>query len=296
MMTAKSATTVNRIMTLNDRGHPEVGPNEASELGRPTESRESKSRFEHPVWVWGVPFSPITLAETVVAIGDLIERKQPSIVITANTHYIMLSKQNADVRAINERAALILADGAPPVWSSKLTGTPLPERVAGSDLIFHLTEAAAEKGHRLFFLGGAEGVADEAARRLVARYPGLQIVGTECPPFRQPTPEEEAALIDRIRSARPDMLFVAFGQPKGERWIVRHIDQLGVPVCMQVGASLDFAAGRIRRAPRWMQKTGMEWAFRLSLEPKRLFTRYASNALFIARMVARDLGRKISRG
>jgi N-acetylglucosaminyldiphosphoundecaprenol N-acetyl-beta-D-mannosaminyltransferase len=294
MMTAQSASTLNRIMTLNDQGDPETGPGEVSDPPRPTETRESTIRSNERVRVWGVPFSPITRAETVEAIGDLIDRRQPSIVITANTHYIMLSEQNEDLRAINGGAALILADGAPPVWSSRLTGRPLPERVAGSDLIFELAEAAARKGHRLFLLGGSEGIADEAARRLVERYPGLQIAGTECPPFRPPTPEEESALIDRIRGARPDILLVAFGQPKGERWIVRYLERLEVPVCMQVGATLDFVAGKIRRAPRWMQKTGLEWTFRLSLEPKRLFMRYASNAWFIARMVARDLRGKVS--
>jgi N-acetylglucosaminyldiphosphoundecaprenol N-acetyl-beta-D-mannosaminyltransferase len=279
-------------MMWNDRDHSENGPREDGDPGRPSESHALSVRPNDAVWVWGVPFSPITLAETVAAIGGLIAAGRPSLVITANTHYIMLSEKNADLRTINATAALILADGAPPVWSSRWMGSPLPERVAGSDLIFELTAEAAKKGHRLFLLGGAEGVAEEAARRLVAQDPGLQIVGTACPPFRELTPEEEAALIDHIRAARPDILFVAFGQPKGERWIVRHLQQLGVPVCIQVGASLDFAAGRIRRAPRWMQETGLEWAFRLGLEPKRLFSRYASNAWFIARMIASDLRRR----
>ena len=190
----------------------------------------------------------------------------------------MLTESLPDLREINLRAAFILADGAPLVWGSRLRGSPLPECVAGSDLIFHLCEEAAREGFRVFLLGGGEGVAEEAARRLVDRYPGLQVVGVECPPFREPTPEEEEALLDRIRMARPDLLFVAFGQPKGERWIVRHFERLAVPVSVQVGASLDFAAGRVRRAPRWMQKTGLEWAFRLSLEPRRLLGRYAGNA------------------
>jgi N-acetylglucosaminyldiphosphoundecaprenol N-acetyl-beta-D-mannosaminyltransferase len=243
------------------------------------------------VWVWGVPFAPFSMADTLSAIEGLIQARQPTYFITANVHYAMLSHQNADVVAINDRAAFILADGAPLVWASRLQHAALPERVAGSDLIFELSALAARKGYRLFFLGGPEGVAVEAARRLTDRYPGLQVVGTECPPFRKPTPEEEEALADRIRAANPDILFVAFGQPKGERWIVSNLERLAVPVSVQVGASLDFAAGRIRRAPRWMQKSGLEWAFRLSREPRRLLGRYASNALFIARMVARDAAR-----
>jgi N-acetylglucosaminyldiphosphoundecaprenol N-acetyl-beta-D-mannosaminyltransferase len=201
-----------------------------------------------------------------------------------------LTEENPDLQAINARAAFIVADGAPLIWASRRQGSPLPERVAGSDLIFVLSAEAARKGYRLFFLGGPEGVAEEAARQLVGRYPGLQVVGAECPPFRELTSEEQEVLYARIHSARPDILFIAFGQPKGERWINQHFEKLGVPVSVQVGASLEFAAGRIRRAPRWMQNSGLEWAFRLGLEPSRLFGRYARNAWFIARMVGRDLG------
>ncbi len=239
------------------------------------------------VWVWGVPFAPFTLTETVAAVSTLIRGRLPSYFITANTHYAMLTEAMPDLHAINERAAFVVADGKPLVWASRMLGKPLPERVAGSDLIFELCGEAARQGFRLFLLGGQQGVADEAARRLIERYPGLRIVGTECPPFRALTPEEEQAIVDRIHVARPDLLFVAFGQPKGELWIVRHLDKLGVPVSVQVGASLDFAAGRVRRAPHWVQKAGLEWAFRLALEPRRLFARYARNAWFIARHVVR---------
>jgi N-acetylglucosaminyldiphosphoundecaprenol N-acetyl-beta-D-mannosaminyltransferase len=242
-----------------------------------------------PIWVWGVPFTPFTLGETVAAVSKLIAAGEPAYFITANTHYVMLTAENPDLSLINQRAAFIVADGAPLVWASRWQGSHLPERVAGSDLIFELYAKAAQEGYRVFFLGGAAGVAEEAARRLRVRYPNLEIAGTECPPFRTLTPEEETDLINRIRSARPDLLFVAFGQPKGERWIDQHLAELQVPVSVQVGASLDFAAGRVSRAPHWMQKTGLEWAFRLALEPKRLFARYALNAWFILRMVIRDL-------
>jgi N-acetylglucosaminyldiphosphoundecaprenol N-acetyl-beta-D-mannosaminyltransferase len=242
-----------------------------------------------PVWVWGVPFAPLTLGETVAAVSRLIAARKPAYFITANTHYAMLTAENPDLPPINQEAAFVLADGAPLVWASRWRGTPLPERVAGSDLIFELCAKAAQEGYRMFFLGGAAGVADEAARRLRARYANLQIVGTECPPFRELTPAEQTALIVGIRSTRPDIVFVAFGQPKGERWIYRHLAELDVPVSVQVGASLDFAAGRVNRAPRWMQIAGLEWAFRLALEPRRLFIRYVRNAWFILRMVTRDL-------
>jgi len=248
-----------------------------------------------PVWVWGVPLARFTMADTVAAVGELIKAGQPSYFITANTHYVMLTDDNPNLRAINSRAAYIVADGAPLIWASRWQGSTLPERVAGSDLIFELSAQAVRMGHRFFFLGGAEGAAEEAARRLGERYPGLQVVGTECPPFRDLKDDEQAAMIGRIRSTRPDILFVAFGQPKGELWIDRNLEKLGVPVSVQVGASLEFAAGKIRRAPRWMQKIGLEWAFRLGLEPRRLWGRYARNAWFISRMVARDLKRSANK-
>lgn len=245
--------------------------------------------MREPVWVWGVPFAPVTLEETVEAVDALIEKGAPSYFITANLHYVMLTSELADLPAINAGAALIVADGAPIVRAARRRPVPLPERVAGSDLIFHLCERAAGRGHRIFLLGAPEGVAEEAAEKLRARYPGLQIVGTECPPFRKLSDDEHAQLIDRIRVARPDLLFVAFGQPKGERWIFENHERLGVPVSVQVGASLEFAAGRFARAPRWMQNSGLEWVFRLLQEPRRLFLRYASNALFLGRMVLLNL-------
>ena len=245
--------------------------------------------MDNRVWVWGLPIAAMTRPQAVEAVAQLVETGKPSYFITANAHYAMLSHKSAELRKINAEAAFVLADGAPLVWASRWKGRPLPERVAGSDLIFDLCGQAAREGYRIFLLGGAPGVADEAAASLSRRYDGIRIVGTESPPFRAPTPEEHASLLDRIRSARPDLLFVAFGQPKGESWIAEHFQSLGVPVCVQVGASLDFVAGRVRRAPRQLQKVGLEWAYRMWLEPSRLAPRYASNAGFLVNMIARDL-------
>ncbi len=245
--------------------------------------------MSQPVWIWGVPFAPWTRAQAADAAALLAESGRPSFFITANAHYAMLSHEQAELRAVNARAAFILADGAPIVWASRWKRSPLPERVAGSDLIYDLCERAAARGHRVFLLGGAEGVADAAARRLADLYPGLEVAGTACPPHRGLGDEEHERLLAQIREARPHLLFVAYGQPKGELWIARHLESLGVPVCVQVGASLDFIAGRVRRAPRWVQKIGMEWAYRLSLEPRRLAPRYAANARYLLRMITQDL-------
>jgi N-acetylglucosaminyldiphosphoundecaprenol N-acetyl-beta-D-mannosaminyltransferase len=179
-----------------------------------------------------------------------------------------------------------VADGMPLVWAARWLRTPLPERVTGVDLLPALCERAALRGHRVFFLGGAPGVAEEAATRLRQRFPGLQIVGMESPPYRELTSEERQQQQERIRAARPDLLFVAFGQPKGEFWIAEHCEALGVPVSVQIGASLDFVAGRVLRAPRWLQRLGLEWAYRLWRASRRGWRCAVNNGLFALAMVA----------
>jgi N-acetylglucosaminyldiphosphoundecaprenol N-acetyl-beta-D-mannosaminyltransferase len=238
-----------------------------------------------PVRVWGLPLAPVTFDQALDRIDELVAAGRPSLVVTANLNYAMLIDSNPRLRAVTERAALVLADGMPLVWWSKLGHRPLPERVAGSDLIYGISEHAARLGHRVYLLGAGPGVADEAAAKLVQKYSGLQIVGVECPPFRKLSAAEEREQIERIRGARPDILFVAFGQPKGEFWIDDRLDRLGVPVCIQVGATLDFVAGRVRRSPKWMQKTGVEWVYRMLQEPRRLAKRYLDNFLFLVRAV-----------
>ena len=152
------------------------------------ESSRPRTWFVDPVWVWGVPFASLSMAETVSAIADLIEAGRPSFFITANVNYAMLTDENPDLRAVNERAAFIVADGAPLVWASRWQGSPLPERVAGSDLIFEVSAQRRKRGIDFIFWEVAEGVAAQAAARLCERFPGLQVVGCESPPFREPDP------------------------------------------------------------------------------------------------------------
>ncbi len=237
-----------------------------------------------PVEVWGLPLAPLTLAQTLELIDDWIAERTPRYVITANVHYAMLAAHESRLGPVTRGAALVLADGMPLVWAA---GGRLPERVAGSDLVPALCERAAERGHRIFLLGAGPGVAEQAAANLRARFPGLTIAGTLAPPFRELSPPERADLMATIRSARPDLLFVAFGQPKGELWVADHFRELGVPIIMQIGATLDFLAGRVPRAPRWVQRIGLEWAYRLLREPRRLMGRYFRNGIFVARRVLR---------
>jgi N-acetylglucosaminyldiphosphoundecaprenol N-acetyl-beta-D-mannosaminyltransferase len=232
--------------------------------------------------VWGLPFVRLTTAQCVDWIEDLIRRGAPSYVITANLNWVMLSHQRPDLDAVNRQAAGIVADGMPIVWQSRRQKEEvLPERVAGSELIYLLAERAAQKGWGIYLTGGAEGVAETAARKLETLYPGLRIAGADCPPFRPLSEEETNEQLQRIRDSNAQLLFIAFGQPKGEIWIHKNYHQLNVPVCIQLGASFDFIAGTATRAPKVWQKLGLEWAYRMAHDPKRLVPRYWSNAKFL---------------
>jgi N-acetylglucosaminyldiphosphoundecaprenol N-acetyl-beta-D-mannosaminyltransferase len=282
-------------MSTDAAGSP--GPGVTTDRGPESEvhSPGPQPGSNNRVMVWGVPFAPWTMAQTVAAISDLIRAGRPSHFVTANTHYVMLSERDPALRAINCNAAFIVADGMPIVWASRYCASPLPERVAGSDLLFELSGEAAAKGYRLFILGGGPGVAEEAGRRLTARYPGLQVVGAVCPPFGQWMPADDAELIQQIRSARPDVLITALAMPKADHWLTANLEKLAVPVVFNCGAAVDFAAGNVRRAPRLMRSMGLEWAFRLWLEPKRLMGRYLTNAWFVARMIANDVRNGVRR-
>ena len=242
---------------------------------------------EH-AWIWGLPLARVYVGQAMELIDRLIRRGEPSLVITANLHYAMLSDGDPRLAEINRLAEFLVADGMPMIWYSRLTRRPLPERVAGSDLIYLLSRQAAERRQRVFFLGGMPGVAAAAATRLSWMYPGLQVAGIEAPELDSLSVCEQDQLVGRIRDARPDLLLVAFGQPKGEVWLAENLQKLNVPVSIQVGASFDFVAGRATRAPRWMQRIGLEWLYRMGCDPKRLGPRYAKDAWFLAKAIFRD--------
>ncbi len=253
-------------------------------------SDDEKHRLEcfDRVWIWGLPLARVTAERAADLVDQLIQRGRPGLFITANLHYAMLTDRHLTLQIVNARATFLLADGMPMVWYSRLKRRPLPERVTGADLIFRLCERAAQRGRRVFLLGGTPGIADRAAENLCRRYPGLQIAGTEGPMMKQLSRQEHEQLIARIRETKPGLLFVALGQPKGEIWLAENCRSLGVPVCAQVGASFDFVAGEVKRAPRWIQRIGMEWLYRISREPMRMAPRYFQNALFLAKAVLRD--------
>lgn len=244
--------------------------------------------------VWGIEFHIVNMEQTLDYLEQVIRSKVPSYAITANLNYAMLCAQHPRLAAFTEKSALTLCDGMPILWRSRLNATKLPERVAGADLIFRLTERCAAKKFRVYFYGASEGVAEKAAKSLRKHYPSLIIAGVQCPPFRTCSPEEVRCQIESIKKAKPDLLFVALGQPKGEYWIEDHLDELGVPLTIQLGASFDFVAGNSKRAPKLLQNFGLEWLHRTLFDPKRLAPRYFSNLMFLLKTVRRELIEKLS--
>ncbi len=228
----------------------------------------------------------LTMAEALDAICCLIKQKKAAYVVTPNVDHLVTLERDSLFREIYANASLILADGKPLIWISKLFRKPIKEKISGSDLFPKLAEMSAKQGYRMFFLGAAEGVAVKAAENLTKRYAGLQIVGTYSPPLGFEEDEEQLQyILDMICDAAPDILIVALGTPKQEKFIYRFREQLNVPVALGLGASLDFAAGNIKRAPRWMSEHGLEWLYRACKEPKRLAGRYMKDAIALVPLV-----------
>ncbi len=224
----------------------------------------------------GVSVDPVTRSEALDRIERLVEAAQGGAVFTPNVDHVVIAERDPAFRAAYRDVDVSLADGMPLLWASWLLGEPLPEKVSGSDLVLPLAERAARRGWRVYLLGGLPGVAERAAERLRASFPGIDIVGTDAPRVRIDGGEgdETAAALARARAARAQLLLVALGAPKQEIWIHRHLDDLRPAVAVGVGASLDFVAGRLRRAPRWISRVGLEWLWRLAHEPRRLWRRY----------------------
>jgi len=242
--------------------------------GMPKKSEEEKPPVGQPILILGVPFDNVTTAQTVSLIEDMVESRGPRHLVTANVDFLVQSLQDVELHRILTDAHLVLCDGMPLVWASRILGNPLPERVAGSDLVPLLIETAVRKQYRLFFLGGTPEIAAQAVANLKKKHPQVVIAGHYSPPVANLFEMDHEEICRRIRQAKPDLLFVSFGCPKQEKWIAMHYRDLGVPVSVGVGATIDFLAGKVLRAPRWMRATGTEWLFRLLQEPRRLFKRY----------------------
>ncbi len=241
-----------------------------------------------PIAILGVPFDNVTTAETLECIGQMIDSGKPHYLATANVDFIVQASEDVELRRILFDAHLVLADGMPIVWASKLLGNPLPERVTGSDMIPQLLAMAEEKGWKVFFLGGTDQSVAAAAEKTLTKHPRLQLVGAYSPPFKPLLEMDHQDILRRLQAAKPDVVLVAFGCPKQEKWINMNYRAAGVPICVGVGATIDFLAGTVVRAPVWMRKTGLEWIFRLLQEPKRLLKRYSKGIWIFGRLILKQ--------
>ena len=224
----------------------------------------------------------VTMQEALQAIDTLIKENKAVYVVTPNVDHIVQLETNKELQEIYANASLILTDGKPLMWIAKWYGTPIKEKISGSDLFPLLCEMAAEKGYKMFFLGAAEGVAAKAAENLKNRCNGLQVVGTYSPPFGfEKNPKEIEKIKLMINDAKPDILIVGLGCPKQEKIIYHYCKELGVPISFGLGASFDFEAGNIKRAPKWMADHGLEWLFRITQDPRRMAKRYLVDDLKI---------------
>jgi N-acetylglucosaminyldiphosphoundecaprenol N-acetyl-beta-D-mannosaminyltransferase len=238
----------------------------------------------------------VTEAQAIATIIDALERHKGGWVITPNLHHLREFARSPELTEPFARADLVVADGFPLVLASRIVGTPLPARVAGSDLIWSLSAEAALHARSIYLLGAAPLACAAAERRMRELYPGLRIAGCQSPPVGfEDDPAEMAAIRSRLMATRPDIVFVALGFPKQERLIAGLVDLLPSTWFLGVGASLDFIGGQSSRAPSWMIRLGMEWLHRLAQEPRRLWRRYVAEGLpFAARLMAYALRRRLS--
>lgn len=240
-----------------------------------TSTAEASSRR---IVILGVPVSVTSIPATLKIIGRWIAERETRYVCASDVHSIMRAQDDPTHMTALNAADMVLADGVPVVWVSRLRGARAAQRVCGPDLMLAACEHSLKSGWTHYFYGGAEGVAETLAVRLGARFPGLKVVGTECPPFRPLTDGETQAALQRIQDAAPDIVWVGLGCPKQEAWMLQHRAALPGRVLIGVGAAFDFHTGRVTRAPMWMRNAGLEWAHRLASEPARLWRRYLLQA------------------
>lgn len=241
--------------------------------------------------ILGVGVSAINMTMALQIIEGWVAHRESHYVCVTGVHGVMESQRDESLRQIHNQAGLVTPDGMPLVWLSRFKGFRYVDRVYGPDLMLALCEHSVEKGYRHFFYGGAEGVPEQLAAVLQKRFPDLQVVGTFSPPFRPLTPHEDEQITRMINMSNPDIVWVGLGSPKQEYWMADHRARLTAPVLIGVGAAFDFLTGRKLQAPRWMQRAGLEWLFRLLTEPRRLWRRYLiNNPLFVALVVLQALG------
>ena len=245
------------------------------------------------VMIAGVPVDRVGMPGALSLLRTALEERRQTQVATVNVDFLVCAQRNPELRAVLAGCEVNVADGAPVVWLSRLLGRPVPERVAGTDLVPGIAGEAARGGFRVFLLGGEGGVAGIAARRLAREHEGLNVVGWVEPPRAPLELLDSQSIVAAVKQAQPDVLLVAFGNPKQELWIAQHRHLLpDVSVLIGVGCVFDLLAGRARRAPRWMQRCGLEWLHRLAGEPRRLARRYLNDGAWLLLVSTRILLRR----
>ena len=230
---------------------------------------------ENKISFFNIVIDNLSMSETLATIDEFVASDKHKIVVTPNVDHLVKLQTDKVFLSAYQSANLVLTDGVPLLWAAKIMGTPIKEKVSGSDLFPKLCERAALKNYSLFFLGGLEGVAEKAFQKLKEDYPDLNVIGVYSPPFGfEDKALENEKILKLINIHEPDILCVGLGAPKQEKWLYKHRDQLKVKVSLGIGASFDFVAGNVKRAPIWMQNNGLEWLFRTFQEPKRMFKRY----------------------
>lgn len=253
-----------------------------------------RERITKGLGLSGVPIDDVSMDEALRCIEEFIAEGGIHQVATANVDYLVNASKDLEYQRSLCMCDIVLADGMPIVWASRLFGVPLRGRVAGADLVPLLVKLAGVKRYKLFLLGATPEVSAVAERRMQTLSPGVRIVGRLSPPVKPLEQFDDNLILGEIERADPDILLVAFGSPKQEKWIARNRRRLKVPVCIGVGASLDFLAGAVRRAPVWMQNAGLEWLFRLCGEPRRLAPRYFKDGVWLLQYVLEQLPQAVA--
>lgn len=228
----------------------------------------------------------LSMQEAVDEINHLIQKSGCSYVVTPNLDHIVILESDPEFVEAYQNADLIVADGMPLIWISRYLKTPIKEKISGSDLFPHICRLCAQNGYSIYILGAAEGVAATAAENLKNKYNGLKIIGTYSPPLGFERNEKELQRIRELVTAeKSDVLVVSLGSPKGEKFLYKHLNEYGVSLGVSIGATIDFEAGNVRRAPRWMADHGFEWLFRITQDPGRLIKRYWNDAVKIVPII-----------
>jgi N-acetylglucosaminyldiphosphoundecaprenol N-acetyl-beta-D-mannosaminyltransferase len=231
--------------------------------------------------ILGVKVNMFNIPGAVTAIDQWVKQRKQNYISVAAVSTIMAGHKSKRVRRVLNRAGLVTPDGMPLVWLGRLFGFKT-ERVYGPDLMLETCRLAEKKGYSNYFYGGDDGVAELLAEKLKQHFPALKIVGSFSPPFRQLTPQEDQNIIQQINAANPDIIWVGLSSPKQDLWMAEHQGKIKAPVMIGVGAAFNFHSGQVKQAPHWMQRSGLEWIFRLYQEPRRLWKRYLiENPLFV---------------